>query len=149
LNKGSIISRSPEQSRSIGSQLVQSITKPLVIALYGDLGSGKTCFAQGIAAGLGIQRLITSPTFTILNEYAGTRPLYHFDLYRLNGPNDLLNMGFQEYCETDSIVLLEWAERAESVLPQNTIRIRISIGQIPDDRIIEWETSIPLSFQPV
>jgi tRNA threonylcarbamoyladenosine biosynthesis protein TsaE len=149
LNKGSIISRSPEQSRSIGSQLVQSITKPLVIALYGDLGSGKTCFAQGIAAGLGIQRLITSPTFTILNEYAGTRPLYHFDLYRLNGPNDLLNMGFQEYCETDSIVVLEWAERAESVLPQNTIRIRISIGQIPDDRIIEWETSIPLSFQPV
>lgn len=127
-------------------QLVRGVATPLVIALYGDLGSGKTCFVQGIAAGLGIERLITSPTFTLINEYPGTRPLYHFDLYRLTGANDLLNMGFQEYCETNSIVVLEWAERAESILPPHTIRIRFSPCQLPDDRMVEWESPTPLSF---
>ena len=117
---------------------------PLVIALYGELGSGKTCFVQGIASGLGIARLVTSPTFTLLNEYNGSRPLYHFDLYRITGGGDLLNMGFKEYCETGGIVAIEWAEHAESVLPPETIRIRFSTRPAPEERLLEWTS--PVAF---
>ena len=95
--------------------------------LYGDLGSGKTNLAYGIARGLGLRdQYITSPTFTFVNEYQGRVPLYHIDLYRLNDPADLENIGFGEYIDSDGVTVIEWAEKAENELPPECLSIYLS-----------------------
>jgi len=105
-----------------------------VIALHGDLGVGKTTFVQGVARHLGITRPVTSPTFTIVGDYRGTRQrLVHMDLYRLSGPDDLLDIGFADYLESGAIIAIEWPECAGELLPPSTIHI--TIQRLPQN---EW-----------
>jgi tRNA threonylcarbamoyladenosine biosynthesis protein TsaE len=97
------------------------------LAFYGDLGAGKTTMIKGIAAGLGVADVVKSPSFVIVTEYAGRLPVYHVDLYRLNEIRDFESIGLDSYLEGDGVCLIEWAERAEKVLQDNAIRVRMSV----------------------
>lgn len=120
----------------IARRLLDSLPARGVIALSGDLGSGKTCFVQGLAAALGVRQAVTSPTFTLVNEYRGARPLFHIDLYRLRNADEALALGLEEYFERDGVVAIEWAERAEPLLPPTTVRVRLEAASNPDERRI-------------
>jgi tRNA threonylcarbamoyladenosine biosynthesis protein TsaE len=97
-----------------------------VLALYGELGAGKTALVKGIAAGLGIETDVTSPTFTLVHEYEGGRlRLVHADLYRLGSIDDVLDIGMEEYMESGGVTVIEWAEKIEPVLPGRAVRIRL------------------------
>lgn len=109
-----------------GERLAQLLKPGMVLLLYGDLGAGKTCFAGGIIRGLGVFEHVTSPTFTLVNEYAGTLPIAHFDLYRLDDPEELFDIGFEEYLDGRRVVLIEWPERAGGYLPENYLKITIT-----------------------
>jgi tRNA threonylcarbamoyladenosine biosynthesis protein TsaE len=123
----SVITSSPEQTWEIGRLLGKLLDAGDTVCLYGDLGAGKTNFAYGIAQGLDVQeQYITSPTFTFVNEYEGRVPLYHLDLYRLKGPDELENIGFDEYIESDGVTVIEWAERAEDELPVENVRVYLT-----------------------
>ena len=108
----------------------------MVICLNGDLGSGKTVFAKGFALSLGIDEVITSPTFTIMNDYkSGRLPLYHFDMYRLNGKEEASNLGFDEYFDLrklDGVVVCEWAENVEGLLPK--LHVEIEFEKIDENK---------------
>ena len=136
INRETIITKNPDDTCSLAERLLKSLPDRRVFALYGDLGSGKTCFVQGMAMALGINQRITSPTFTIANEYRAERPLYHIDLYRLHGAQDALNIGLDEYLESDGITAVEWAERAEELMPADTVRIKFETMADPLQRKI-------------
>jgi tRNA threonylcarbamoyladenosine biosynthesis protein TsaE len=114
------------QLRDWGEQLGRNLHPPIVVALEGDLGAGKTTLAQSIARGVGIREDVTSPTFALVNSYEvdGTI-VYHLDLYRLNGPEDLTNIGWDDILNSGEIVLVEWPERAGLRLPSDALRIRL------------------------
>ena len=114
-----------------------------VIALFGELGAGKTAFVRGLARGLGHTEPVTSPTYTLVNVYEGENPLVHFDLYRINGPEALDELGWYDVNNGKNIVCVEWSERIESELPENCKRVYMSYGKTKDDRRIE----IPLNPQ--
>lgn len=138
------ITRSPEQTEGLARSLAERLPTRAAIALYGDLGSGKTCFVQGLAFGLGIAAPVTSPTFVIVNEYRGPRALVHIDLYRLESADEILDLGFQEYLDGPYVTAIEWAERADSLLPPETIRVRMATGADPETRsvTIQWPPEI-------
>lgn len=119
------ISRSAEQTEAFGRALADRLQPGDVVALCGDLGAGKTALTRGIARGLGIGGAVTSPTYTIVNEYAGGRmPLFHFDLYRLSGAEDLFDIGWEDYLSRGGVCVVEWSERAEGALEENlTVRL--------------------------
>ena len=120
------VSNSPAQTREIAKQLASTLTGGEVIAFYGDLGQGKTCFVTGLAEGLDFKGEVSSPTFAIINEYLGGRlDLYHFDMYRVSGWDDLYSTGYFEYMESGGVLAVEWSENIENALPDNTIRITI------------------------
>lgn len=123
-----LIARSPQITFSIGEVLGKSLVKGDIVALIGELGTGKTIFAQGIAKGLGIpdQYTITSPTFNLINEYPGRLSLYHMDIYRLEGINDLENIGFEEYLNKDGVIIIEWAEKIRDLIPDEAIFVYFS-----------------------
>jgi len=123
--KKTITSNSSDETFALGSALVEKIVGKSVVALYGDLGAGKTIFAKGIAARLGIAGEITSPTFSLMEVYEGNITLYHFDLYRIDDPNEFANLSFEEYWEGDGVSVIEWPEIAENILPQKRINVRI------------------------
>ena len=131
-------SSSPADTQRLAQALVTSISgSSAILALYGTLGTGKTCFVQGVGLALGIQDAITSPTFTLVGEYTGSRgALFHFDLYRLHGADELWSLGFEEYLERGGVVALEWAERAEDTLPPETIHIHFEAAENTDERNI-------------
>ena len=116
---------SPEETWELAAELADELGPGTVIALHGDLGAGKTCFIQGYAAALGIDEPITSPTYTLIGEYEGRLPLHHIDLYRLSGPEDALGLGLEEYFDVNGITAIEWAERAEGLLPPDLLHIQI------------------------
>lgn len=126
-------SRSREETIALGRRLGAFLKAGCVIGLTGDLGAGKTCFIKGIAEGLNNTPAdeVTSPTFTILQEYPGTIPLYHFDAYRLCGSSDLDAVGFDDYVGTDGVAVIEWADRISDALPAEMIMI--SIGQVSEN----------------
>lgn len=115
-----LISRSAEDTQSIGKIIGENLSNGDVVALIGELGSGKTCITQGIARGIGVpeEYQITSPTFTLINEYPGKTTLYHVDIYRLSGSQDLEDMGYEEYFYSDGIIVIEWAEKIKELLPE-------------------------------
>lgn len=120
------ISNSPECTRKIAANLATTLQGGEVIAFNGDLGMGKTCFVTGLAVGLGFTGEVSSPTFAIINEYLGGRlNLYHFDMYRVSGWDDLYSTGYFEYMESGGVLAVEWSENIESALPENTIRVTI------------------------
>jgi len=98
-----------------------------VVAFYGELGSGKTTMIKGVAAGLGVTETVKSPSFVIITEYQGRLPVYHIDLYRISSPKELDSLGLDSYLEGNGVCLIEWAERAEGLLPADSIRVRLRV----------------------
>jgi tRNA threonylcarbamoyladenosine biosynthesis protein TsaE len=120
------ISESPDETRSVGFRLGGLLRPGNVVALYGELGAGKTVLAQGIGAAFGInQREIVSASFTVISEYDTTPPFIHIDLYRINNKAELTELGLWEYLGGKGISVIEWAEKAEGELPEDLIRIRL------------------------
>ncbi len=118
---------SPEQTERFGYELAKSLVAGDVIALTGDLGAGKTCLTRGISGGLGSISHVSSPTFTIVNEYEGGRlMLFHFDTYRLSGPDDFLMSGLDEYFFRGGVCVIEWSDIIEELLPEDTIKMTIT-----------------------
>ncbi|MCL0071783.1 tRNA (adenosine(37)-N6)-threonylcarbamoyltransferase complex ATPase subunit type 1 TsaE [Peptococcaceae bacterium] len=121
-----IESLSAKRTQSIGKLLGEKLKPKDIICLYGDLGAGKTCLSKGIAAGLGVSENITSPTFTIIKEYKGRYPVYHIDVYRLSSSADMLDLGYEEYFDGDGVVIIEWADIIEDILPEERLDIQLS-----------------------
>lgn len=126
-NTGAVVltSASPAETRRLGERLGAQLRAGDVLLLEGDLGVGKTALTQGIGAGLGVRGQINSPTFTLLKEYVGRVPLYHFDLYRIESPDELHGLGFEDYFGGDGVAVVEWADRAEDapLWPDDYLRI--------------------------
>ncbi len=119
------ITNSPGQTEEIGIKLAEKLKPGAVIAYWGDLGAGKTAFTRGLARGLGIQDPVTSPTYTIVNEYlSGRLPLFHFDMYRLHSADDLFDIGWDDYLERGGVCAVEWSENVEDAL-ENPITVTI------------------------
>ena len=131
-------SRSPEETRAMGDVLGGLLGRGDVIAVSGELGAGKTCFAQGVASGLGVRDRVTSPTFTIIQEYDGRIPFYHIDLYRLEGAHDLEDLGYEDYIYGDGVVLIEWPDLIEGILPPARLEVMISVPDGEGDRDIRF-----------
>lgn len=130
------ISHSPEETEHIGEMLGKRLSGGTVLALRGGLGMGKTAFTRGLARGLGYTGRVTSPTFTIVNEYDGATPLFHFDLYRLDGEDDLFDIGWDDYLARGGVCAVEWSERIDSALPPDMLTVSIARGEHDNDRII-------------
>ncbi|MEL3912126.1 tRNA (adenosine(37)-N6)-threonylcarbamoyltransferase complex ATPase subunit type 1 TsaE [Treponema pedis] len=130
------ILKSEEETVKLGKKLGKALKKGDVIALDGTLAAGKTYFTKGIAQGLGIKDEITSPTFTIVSEYSGSLHLYHIDVYRLDGADDFLDLGAEEMLYGEGICVIEWSEKVKSVLPKNTIYVKIFINEDSSRKII-------------
>jgi tRNA threonylcarbamoyladenosine biosynthesis protein TsaE len=130
----SSVTRSPAETRRLAARLCRRLPARAVVALHGDLGSGKTCFVQGLAEALGIKAAVTSPTFTLVNEYRGDRPLVHIDLYRLSHPDEVLALGFEEYLLSDGITAVEWPDRAGDLLPADAWHVTLSPTAHPRHR---------------
>ena len=134
------ITNGPEETEALGRRLGQALTPGAVIAYTGDLGAGKTAFTRGLADGLDIPERITSPTFTIVNEYEGGRlPLFHFDMYRLGGADELYDIGWEDYLARGGVCAVEWSENVEEAIEDDAIRISIIRGETDTDRIITIE----------
>lgn len=124
----------------IGRSLAGQLSAGDVVALFGDLGAGKTAFVSGLAHGLGYTGDVTSPTFALVHEYSGGRlPLYHFDMYRIHSADDLYSTGFYDYLDTGGVLAIEWSENIENELPECALRVRISYGDAEQSRLIEIE----------
>lgn len=120
------ITHSPEETRALGRTLAQALQGGAVVAFTGDLGAGKTAFVSGMAEGLGIEERVTSPTFTIVNEYEGGRlPLFHFDMYRLGSADELFHIGWEDYLARNGVCAVEWSEIAPGALPENTVYVTL------------------------
>lgn len=133
-------SHSPQETEALGQRLAAELRPGQVIALRGDLGAGKTAFTRGLARGLGITDPVTSPTYTIVNEYPqGRIPLFHFDMYRLTGPDDLFDIGWEDYLDRGGVCVVEWSENvAEALENPVTVTIRKVAGR-EEERIITVE----------
>jgi len=129
-----LVSRSIGETEAIAADLYRSIEKSAVIALYGPLGAGKTCFVRGVAAAAGVNpEEVNSPSFTLINEYpGGKRPIYHFDLYRMADPSEFYSIGGEDYLEREGIILIEWAENGGEFIPRDRIEVRLAI--VDEDR---------------
>ena len=123
-----VTSESVEETYALGARLAKTLDAGAVLALYGDLGTGKTHLVKGIAKGLGLDpATVRSPTFTILHTYdEGRRPLHHFDAYRVQTPDEFVELGFEEYVHGDGITCIEWADRVEDLLPPHTLHLTLS-----------------------
>ena len=129
-----VITKSPEQTELLGKKLAAFLRPGDVIAYYGDLGAGKTAFTRGLAAGLGIREAVTSPTYTIVNEYlSGRMPLFHFDMYRLSSSEELFDIGWEDYLARGGVCAVEWSENVADAL---TDAISITIEKDPAQ--LDW-----------
>jgi len=122
-----LISKSSEETLHIGRIIGETLNGGNIVALTGELGAGKTCLTQGIAKGIGVSEeyYVTSPTFTLINEYPGRIPLYHMDVYRLADSGDLEDMGYEEYFYGDGVVVIEWAEKVDDILPREALVVHL------------------------
>ena len=124
------------ETEALGAKLAKTLRPGDVVAFFGDLGAGKTAFVRGMAAGLGVREPVTSPTYTIVNEYlSGSMPLFHFDLYRLSGPDDLFDIGWEDYLERGGLCAVEWSERVQEAL-EDAVRVTIRMAGSSDRREI-------------
>lgn len=134
-----IISKSPKDTRSIGKSLGDILRANDILCLYGDLGSGKTCLTQGIAHGLGIleEEYVRSSTFVLFNEYRGGRiPLYHFDFFRIDKLDEIIDIGFEEYINNNGITVIEWADKFPGILPEKRLDIELLIDNLNTRKIL-------------
>ena len=141
---------SPEETQALGEKLGKTLKQGDVIALIGDLGTGKTCLTQGIARGVGIARdeIVNSPSYILINEYNATVPIYHIDLYRLEDSEEIAELGISEYMEGEGICIIEWAERMTDALPDTCIKIHITLVEKTDTLHGDSEVHTPLSEIP-
>lgn len=124
------------ETEGVGEALAHRLKAGTVLAFTGDLGAGKTAFTRGLARGLGVTERVTSPTFTIVNEYVGGRlPLFHFDMYRLDSSDELFDIGWEDYLRRGGICAVEWSEKVSDALT-GAIKIDIRRGERDNDRII-------------
>lgn len=140
------VSHSEAETEDLGRRLAAALGPGAVVAYRGDLGLGKTAFTRGLARGLGYQGRVTSPTFTIVNEYEGTGlPLFHFDMYRLEGPEDLFGIGWEDYLDRGGVCAVEWSERVEEALPEDAVTV--IIARCPEDE--NWRVITLEGVEPV
>ena len=134
-------SNSPKETANIAKAFAKTLTSGDVLCLNGDLGVGKTAFVQGLVTELGVKEPISSPTFTIVNCYDGKLPIYHFDVYRIEDPDEMYEIGYEEYIYSDGITIIEWSEKIAEILPKKRYDIRISknLEKHDDFRCIEIE----------
>ncbi len=131
-----ITTASPDETITCGQRIGKLLRPGDVIALYGDLGAGKTTLTRGIATGLGLDADIHSPTFTLIHEHIGTVPLYHVDLYRLAGADEVESLGLEEYIYGDGVTIVEWADRMETTLPHERLDITLRMAGDEDRELI-------------
>ena len=129
------ITKSEQETEELGRKLAEKLPGGTVVAMYGDLGAGKTAFVRGMARGMGLSCRVSSPTFTIVNEYLGERDLIHFDMYRLHGADELFDIGWEDYLRRDAILAVEWSENVEDAFDGSEIVIRFEKLSGTDRRI--------------
>ena len=135
---------SAAETQALAARLAAELPDGAVLCLHGDLGAGKTCFVQGLAKALGVRRPVGSPTFTLINEYRGTRPLAHIDLYRVRGAADAFGLGLEDYLfHFAGIVAIEWAERVADLLPEDCWHVRLAAGHAEDTRRVTVDRPAP------
>lgn len=135
-----MVTHSEHETVSLGKSFAEELKLGDVVAIYGELGTGKTRFIKGVCEGLGVREHVTSPSFTIVNEYRFPGGMvYHFDFYRVDSLNEIRETGFEEYLTLDGICLMEWADRARSLLPDHRYDITLSLGADNNSRTIVIE----------
>ena len=141
---------SEQETEAAGEALAKNLPEGAVVALYGGLGAGKTAFVRGMARGLGLTDRVSSPTFTIVNEYLdGDKPLFHFDMYRLGGPEELFGVGWDDYLSRGGVIAVEWSENVEDAFEGNEVRVRLArLGDTAREIEIETEDNISGIFPP-
>ena len=133
-------SKSERETEALGAAFAQGLGPGTVVAFTGDLGAGKTAFVRGLARGLGVTEQITSPTFTIVNEYEGGRlPFFHFDMYRLGSSDELFDIGWEDYLSRGGVCAVEWSEQVADALEEDCIRVDIRQGPGENERVIRVE----------
>ena len=144
VSRQTVETTSPEETYRLAAELLQTLRPGTVLALHGELGAGKTCFVQGLAKALGVRRPVGSPTFTLINEYRGRRPLAHVDLYRIRGAGDAFGLGLEDYLfRFGGIVAIEWAERVADLLPEDCWHVRLAAGHAEDTRRVTVDRPAP------
>lgn len=131
-----LISNNPEETSEIGKYIGELLKSGDIVCLIGDLGAGKTTLTKAIAVGLEIDDYVTSPTFTLVNEYDGKYHVNHFDVYRVSDVDEILDIGFEEYIYSDSVTIIEWANLIREILPKDVINIEIKRNLDTDCRDI-------------
>ncbi len=132
------ITASSAETESLGKKIAAILSGNETIALFGDLGAGKTAFTRGLCEGLGVTDGVSSPTFAIVNAYNGKYPVYHFDMYRITDADDLFSTGYYDYIG-NGVIVIEWSENIESELESDAIRIRIEKNDDENKRLFEIE----------
>lgn len=131
-------SYSPKETEELAFKLAKALPYGKVVAMFGDLGAGKTAFTRGFTKGMGINCDVSSPTFALVNEYRGSdKVLYHFDMYRISGWDDLYSTGYFDYIDEGASLIIEWSENIEAVLPDDCVRVEIKKTSDVNERIIE------------
>ncbi len=134
------ITHSRAGTEALGARLAERLSAGAVVAFTGGLGAGKTAFVSGMARGLGIGGRVTSPTFTIVNEYEGGRlPLFHFDMYRLEGADELFHIGWEDYLARGGVCAVEWSENVAEAIEPGAVRVDLRRGEGDGDRVITIE----------
>ena len=119
------ISHNESETEELGARLAEKLPGGAVVAMYGDLGAGKTAFVRGMARGMGLDCRVSSPTFTIVNEYLGPRELIHFDMYRLSGADELFDIGWEDYLNRGAVCAVEWSENVQDAFFGDEVRVTI------------------------
>lgn len=136
-----LVSASAEDTERAGERLAARLRPGSVVALTGELGVGKTCFVRGLARGLGVSQLVSSPTFVLVSEYQGRWPVFHVDAYRTESLTELLDLGLDEYLSGDGVTVIEWADKLRALLPTDTIWVHLTgLGDEPRTISIDMPT---------
>jgi tRNA threonylcarbamoyladenosine biosynthesis protein TsaE len=139
--KKSFTIQSVDELEIVANALIESMTKASVFAFFGSMGAGKTTFIKVICSLLGVENVVNSPTFAVINEYVhpNGEPIFHFDFYRLNSAQEAIDIGYQEYIESGYLCLMEWPDKIENLLPENCVYVYIQSEDNTGLRTISWE----------
>lgn len=135
-----VISSSPEETVKLGGNIGQILEGGMILCLSGDLGTGKTTLTKSIALSLGVEEYVTSPSYTIVNEYEGKYPVYHFDVYRINEIEELYEIGYEEYFFGNGVTIIEWASMIMDLIPEDAVKVEI---ERLDDNVRKFVISAP------